>query len=548
MAPPSPSGSTPDVSLFVAIRYIISKITSTISIFGYSFYFNFTVKQSYYVQEHFNEVYVIWCGEGILTFRHYVSIISIAKQLAPFVLHFYCEHLPVEDTHHYYQWFETIKSELPFLTITVKQNICLPTKNSPNLTLMANQLLLRQTHGQAIFDLNKHVFILSRLTSNHRQWNNTRTYSFENNNLSSYLLESRLNSQPNLFECGMLISSDNKLFPVRCDSRQICTCISRDLRPRDLLDSKDNLGINSIIRELLYGTKNVPQPSLNTSFPVPQIAHYVILGKKDVSIVFYFSILSALYIAKVNCVYVHGDVKPEGYLWKDVVTRGCVKWCYRPQITAIWQKSVTNIKHRADVIRADIMFTYGGLHLDPDVLIHQSLPKHYWYYDAVIALDSYSGAPGNDVPEDIAPLISMGFCLSRPGAEFYRLYRESQRNYYDGRWVYNSGIKPLQIFERHPHLALVDSRLQVVCANYRCVPSWVTNKETALSLARQPMTWLHNVTSLHVSWPIPDEFRMPKSLTKSHSVFAYVARKILLASNLTIGHVTSLFHNYRVSV
>ena len=60
----------------------------------------------------------------------------------------------------------------------------------------------------------------------------------------------------------------------------------------------------------------MPRPC--TDELVPNIGHMVWLGGGRMDYVFYLSVLSVLYVAKVDRLYIHGDQPPAGDLWQKV--------------------------------------------------------------------------------------------------------------------------------------------------------------------------------------------------------------------------------------
>jgi len=68
---------------------------------------------------------------------------------------------------------------------------------------------------------------------------------------------------------------------------------------------------------------------------VPNIAHMIWIGGGPMDYLFYLSVLSLLYVAKVDTVYIHGDLEPPGENWKSIMsmekTRDRVKFITRTQ-------------------------------------------------------------------------------------------------------------------------------------------------------------------------------------------------------------------------
>jgi len=107
--------------------------------------------------------------------------------------------------------------------------------------------------------------------------------------------------------------------------------------PMDVWELDDAFG--RLARRLFYGTEAIRRPVPSSGGGggdgdlVPNIAHMIWVGGGRMSYVFYLSVLSLLYVAGLDVVYIHGDMPPTGPLWNDIrtlpQTRDRVKFIYR---------------------------------------------------------------------------------------------------------------------------------------------------------------------------------------------------------------------------
>jgi hypothetical protein len=235
----------------------------------------------------------------------------------------------------------------------------------------------------------------------------------------------------------------------------------------------------AFLRYNYYGSANPIYPISHSVDVIPKVGHYVYLGgdvvtDKELGFEMYMSILSAIGIGGVKCVYIHGTVRFTGKLWNDLQQRGyCVRWHYWPIPRGVWQQELKGkVEHKADIVRAQLFAQYGGVHLDPDAFFINPLPGHFWKYEAVIGLDGHTVGPGWEKwKKPAGTFINLGVCLSMPGSQYFSLYQAAQKTYRDDQWIYNSGEKPRQLFERRPWLVHLEPRLQVICGGG--VLSWV---------------------------------------------------------------------------
>ena len=102
-----------------------------------------------------------------------------------------------------------------------------------------------------------------------------------------------------------------------------CLVVSGDgferFYPMDIWELDDAFG--RLARRLFYGTEEIRRPAPSTSPDlVPNIAHMIWVGGGRMSYVFYLSVLSLLYVAGVDVVYIHGNMPPTGSLWDEIRT------------------------------------------------------------------------------------------------------------------------------------------------------------------------------------------------------------------------------------
>lgn len=76
-----------------------------------------------------NNVFFVWCGKRWFEFRHYLSVISVIKNLDPDNIYFYYDNYPIMDHWIYNNWISYIKSDFPFFKIIEMKSACLGHKN-----------------------------------------------------------------------------------------------------------------------------------------------------------------------------------------------------------------------------------------------------------------------------------------------------------------------------------------------------------------------------------------------------------------------------------
>lgn len=88
--------------------------------------------------------------------------------------------------------------------------------------------------------------------------------------------------------------------------------------PMDIWELDDEFG--RLVRQLFYGTQKIRRPVPTFDELVPNIGHMIWVGGGRMSFVFYLSVVSLLYVAGVDTVYIHGNLPPAGEYWTKLMT------------------------------------------------------------------------------------------------------------------------------------------------------------------------------------------------------------------------------------
>ena len=497
------------------------------------------------------ELHYIWCNTGQFQFRHFLAISSAFRRFRPQIVHFHTSHLP-PSAPYILEWYEDIKRIIPFLELHVIPEASCVQNQMPHFDYL--KMIVEQTNSRHVI-VQEDVVVNSHFRQ-HLRANDVTVFAVSA--ATAAYLSSDF-GENNVYYCRCLSVAFSSLMDLCAQNISSTSVCHRDLVNEDVCIHfasnifvreipRSNVSLASFIRYNYYGSSQIILPKLYTHDVIPKVGHYVYLGseqitEKELSFEFYMSILSLLGIVKLDCVYIHGTVKFSGKFWDDLMRRNlCVRWHYWPFPGHVWQQKLSGkIEHMADMIRAQIFLQYGGLHMDPDAFFHRPLPDHYWRYEAILAEDGHRICPGFEkMLKEIRSQINLGICLSMPGSRYFAKYQEAQKGYYDDLWTYNSGEKPLQIYERNPNLAHLDSRLQVVCAGRKCCPSWATTEEEAHRLSRNMNLWLNQTYALHTVWPSIDELSNPGSIRDSKSEFGRIAALILASNNINLAEIERL--------
>jgi len=120
---------------------------------------------------------------------------------------------------------------------------------------------------------------------------------------------------------------------------------------------------------------------------IPNIIHYVFGLKEqteEFQFVYYLSIYSNYLINNPNIIYFHYQYLPYGYWWEKA--KKFLKLNYVNANNLYWgKKKIIKTAHKADKIRLDILYKYGGIYMDIDTITFQSYHE-LLVYDFVIGI------------------------------------------------------------------------------------------------------------------------------------------------------------------
>ena len=399
-------------------------------------------------------VHITWCEEGSVKYTHYLSLLAAFKILKPSVLNLHMVTLPYKDVDGYYQFLDDLKRDLPPLLIRQMQDkqICYGNSQQKLKSILA---LIGHEGGIA---LNAEVILVptasisSRLLTGKLSIGQSSVTKeplavfLQANAYRSSSQTDQLISSSTLFDC-----SEVKKFSI--SSTTVCVSVKREIFPKTIFQGSQDL--EYLLRWVGYGSaaELVPKPA--SVEIVPNIVHYVWLGKRKLKFFAYLSILSSLHVLKAEAVYVHGDEEPLGELWQEVKLNPNVKFILRKFPTSVFGQPIVKFaSHASDYLRGDLLLRYGGVYADWDVIFLKEMPSLMRRYNTTANVDWPKTGAFPDV-------FNLGVLVAAPGAPFLRHFLESYRWYLDAHWSYNAIHMPYKVYEKIPWSLNVDRHLQV---------------------------------------------------------------------------------------
>ena len=187
------------------------------------------------------------------------------------------------------------------------------------------------------------------------------------------------------------------------------------------------------------------QSANGSKYLVPNIVHFIWFGRhKEMSFENYISISSAHKIHRPELIMLHCDHLPVGDWWKRLQKEVNPEVHHMEPPNEIHGQVLYHVYHQGDVAKLQVLRTFGGIYLDYDVIVLQSLDP----------LRKYPMTMGKEKEEKL----NAGVVVAHKDSMFLRMWYESYKdNYQPFDWVFNCGVVSYQIYKDHPHLVHVES-------------------------------------------------------------------------------------------
>ena len=289
------------------------------------------------------------------------------------------------------------------------------------------------------------------------------------------------------------------------------------LYPKDIWELQTNFG--ELARRLIYGSSDILKPKPFLPGTIPKVVHYVWFGRQEMTFIMYLSMLSTLFIANPEMVYIHGDGGLYGTYFEKISQDPRVILIKHQQPYYIYGHHIVHMQHLSDILRADILLKYGGIYVDWDVVWLRD-PEEIINigYDAVANFDHM---PQANFPNTI----NLGVFMAKRRSVFVKRWQDAFRAYRSDDFLYNAVLLPYKIYEKYPQHLYIEKRLQVMCYSLKCHP--VFHPDFKNFMNEQPFDWKTDVYSIHVTWPDPPEWSSEEICRNSTGRFAEIGKYIL---------------------
>jgi glycosyltransferase involved in cell wall biosynthesis len=176
---------------------------------------------------------------------------------------------------------------------------------------------------------------------------------------------------------------------------------------------------------------------------IPNIIHYVYGLKKQTyqfPFVYYISILSNIIINKPTKIYFHYQYLPYGKWWDNIKKHLSLNYINCTEL--YWKdKKIVKYAHKADKIRMDILYKYGGIYMDIDTIAYKS-------YKNLLNNEFVIGLQEENYGEDKITLYCNAILFSVPNSIFLKKWLDLYYDYFDPNgWCEASVILPEKVFK-----------------------------------------------------------------------------------------------------
>ena len=334
-----------------------------------------------------NTVFYLWCGtQRSLQFHHYLNIMSVIKNMRPDNIIFMYRNLPALDQHIYNTFYSELKDNYPFFrAIPADKNAC--HHNYPSSEFVKQYLTKYGGWFMSPLTMVNAYTASLRNTSFINAYNKSTEQGFlmaRTGYPGHYNVED-ITSDPTIHATSLTCISVEQYNHWDFTDEPLCINNPNIFWPKDIIEKDDRF--SQLCRRIFYGSAAIPSPTPDYNTLAPNIGHMIWVGHGRMDFLFFLGVLSLLYVAEVDCVYIHGDGPPTGPYWDKLKHHPRVKYVFRQPPKQVYGNLVTDLPHLSDVWRVDIMTRYGGLYIDTDSLVVRKFDEDSRAYDAIVSVD-----------------------------------------------------------------------------------------------------------------------------------------------------------------
>ncbi|XP_070195849.1 uncharacterized protein [Littorina saxatilis] len=411
-------------------------------------------------------VHYMWCRKSHFEYKHYLSLLSVAKVLLPDQIVFHYLEMPQTDRKGYFTWFDDIQREVAMLSLKQIHNTrhCshdfskgVPKSDdfpSADGVFMMEDIAITNLSRDAFY---QHTGAKKLARSVCEDQDGQVCENVDRKPAQLFLLPA---SEPYslvpgqgraIFECPT-IDAFNKA--------NISTCLqlSQRLFPSDLWQR--NKTFERFARRIAFNNPEAVSPVPNPALSAPSIAHILKFdGEEGLSPLCYASIRSAFTQGKLQHVFVHGVLEKEkDSLWNTLVGKFSVTHVPTPSMDA------SSSTRQQLLYGMHVLIQYGGILLTCDTIVQKPVDP-LLHYPSVSTVQK-------SIYRIIHHHIDFRVLVARPASEYLQSLIPVLKQMIETDSERDIGAVAYHVLEQYPSSVHLDSNLvgHLTCKAKRCLP------------------------------------------------------------------------------
>ncbi|XP_076462557.1 uncharacterized protein LOC143294927 [Babylonia areolata] len=412
-------------------------------------------------------VHYMWCRNGHLEFKHYLSLLSVAKVLKPDQIVFHYLQMPETDKKRYFTWFEDIQREVPMITLK-------PIHNAKHCSHQFSSGFAKNED----FPNNDGVFMVEDIAIT-----NLSREAFYRHTGAHGLLASRCGEAEGTCEGLKRIPAQMFLVPssepyhltggegravLECptidvfNKANVSTCLqlSQRLFPSDIW--RQNKTFDRFARWVAYNHPNPMKPEPDPDRSAPSVAHVLkVDGEDGLSPLCYASVLSAVSQGLMSHVFLHGhlDTSADNALWRQLADKVPVTHIPTPSLdqqTTSRQWSLYGLQ---------VLLQYGGVVLSCDTIVQKPL-QPLLQYPAVASVQK-------SIYRIVHHHMDLSLLVARPASRYLQTLIPVFQQMVEVQSPGDVGAVAYHMYEQYPTSLHLHTHLvaHLTCKMDRCVAS-----------------------------------------------------------------------------
>ncbi|KAL8611576.1 hypothetical protein ACOMHN_058130 [Nucella lapillus] len=483
-------------------------------------------------------LHFVWCGKRHFEFRHYMAMKRADRLVRPDKIFFHYEVLPLLDPEGYFLWFNRTLADVDNILLRplVNYTTACSMEGAQRFLLVLD--ILERFGGiyvpedALLVDFPVHLRSSSLVTGVRATSPDVfrdgliagRKGAFKTPRTAEELLVTLSiggREQSSIQPCGSVEHYNHDE-----DGDCICVKVSSNLYPRDILDEAVDSPFGTLARLSAYGSPQTKAQHSLLHNPIPRIAHYVCIDC-EVRFITFLSMRSAVNVAGLSKVYLHGVKAPHGKWWDKLKEDSRFVYVHREYPEAIYDHTDLTQDLALGFMRVTILLRYGGVYCNDKVLWTQRIPDEHFGYTAVASPDwhLYGSWPDS---------INHAVLMAKKNSPYLLKLRNVLHKYRQNPYWFNDHFMAYKIVETHPDLLYLDRHLQVKCLNHNCHPTWQPNYRSGLMQNRPGSAFLWQNETLSVHWTDTFPELDLDTVKYTSGMVVEVCRNILKASGMVI--------------